>query len=69
MLDYRHDLKGELTSLKKSTAELSRASCIPYKRLSGFFCQYWFLSHDEERQVRNILLLWEEERQQKEGRK
>jgi hypothetical protein len=62
MNDYRIEMRNDLKEAGKTIADLSRASAIPYKRLSGFFCRYWYLSHEEERQVRNILLLWSEER-------
>lgn len=66
-IDYRKELKNELQSLGRSQADLSRYTGIPYKRLQGFFCQYWFLAIEEERLVRNTLLLWNEEKNCKSG--
>ena len=67
MQDYREDLGNELKRLNRSKAELSRATGIAYKRLSGFFCRYWFLSLTEERQVRSIISHWREEKERKEA--
>jgi hypothetical protein len=62
MNDYRIEMRHDLDLVRKSIAELGRASGIAYKRLSGFFCQYWYLSQEEERRVRGILLLWKDKK-------
>jgi hypothetical protein len=59
--DYRPKIKTDLNNMGKTIADLSRASGIPYKRLSGFFCSYWYLNQDDERKLRNVLLLWHDE--------
>ena len=64
--DYRKEMRTDLNATGKTIADLSRASGIPYKRLSGFFCSYWWLNQNEERQIRSIIGLWQKEAKQQE---
>ena len=46
---------------KKSYADLSRESKIPYPRLSGWINGYWGLRFDQEQKVRSVFRKWEAE--------
>jgi len=61
MPDIRHDIKNDLRLCGKSQADLSRATGIPYRRLSGAVSGYWFLSAFEESQIRRQIDRWQAE--------
>jgi|WetSurMetagenome_2_1015567.scaffolds.fasta_scaffold71170_2 hypothetical protein len=64
MTDYRENLEKELKELGKTKAQLARETGIDYKRISGFFCRYWFLSIEDEKNVRSVLSQWQRTRNQ-----
>ncbi len=54
----RHDLKDQLKKCSKTMADLSRETGIQYRRLAGAIMGYWYLRPEEEKQINNTILAW-----------
>ena len=61
MPDIRDDIKLSVRLCGKSIASVSRATGIEYRRLSGFVNGYWYISPEEEANIRRVIEQWKNE--------